>query len=60
MVDAAALTPKMMDPANVDPRMDPTENPMSFDGNRMIFGGSRRYSNWESDHEQICRWVLLV
>ncbi len=30
---------KMMDPANPDPRMDPTKNPMPFDGARMIFGG---------------------
>jgi uncharacterized protein YbaA (DUF1428 family) len=30
---------KMMDPENVDPRMDPALNPMPFDGKRMIFGG---------------------
>lgn len=30
---------KMMDPDNVDPRMDPQKNPMPFDGGRMIFGG---------------------
>lgn len=30
---------RMMDPANVDPRMDPALNPMPFDGKRMIFGG---------------------
>jgi uncharacterized protein YbaA (DUF1428 family) len=30
---------KMMDPGNVDPRMDPEKNPMPFDGSRMIFGG---------------------
>ena len=30
---------KMMDPANTDPRMDPTRNPPPFDGKRMIFGG---------------------
>ena len=29
----------MMDPNNVDPRMDPEKNPMPFDGKRMIFGG---------------------
>ena len=30
-----AATKKMMD----DPRMDPKENPMPFDGMRMIYGG---------------------
>jgi uncharacterized protein YbaA (DUF1428 family) len=30
---------KMMDPANIDPRMDPAKNPPPFDGKRMIFGG---------------------
>lgn len=30
---------KMMDPANTDPRMDPAQNPIPFDGKRMIFGG---------------------
>ena len=30
---------KMMDPANIDPRMDPAKNPMPFDGKRMIYGG---------------------
>jgi uncharacterized protein YbaA (DUF1428 family) len=30
---------KMMDPATMDPRMDPEKNPMPFDGKRMIFGG---------------------
>ena len=30
---------KMMDPANSDPRLDQTKNPMPFDGKRMIFGG---------------------
>jgi glutathione S-transferase len=30
---------KMMDPNNTDPRMDPANNPMPFDGKRMIFGG---------------------
>lgn len=29
----------MMDPDNKDPRMDPTKNPMPFDGKRMIWGG---------------------
>lgn len=35
--DAAMAT--MMDPTNTDPRMDPTNNPMPFDGKRMIYGG---------------------
>ncbi len=30
---------KMMDPDNPDPRVDPSKNPMPFDGKRMIFGG---------------------
>ncbi len=30
---------KMMDPDNIDPRMDPQKNPMPFDGGRMIYGG---------------------
>lgn len=30
---------RMMDPANVDPRLDPAKNAMPFDGKRMIFGG---------------------
>jgi uncharacterized protein YbaA (DUF1428 family) len=30
---------KIMDPANADPRMDPAQNPVPFDGKRMIFGG---------------------
>lgn len=30
---------RMMDPANMDPRMDPEHNPMPLDGSRMIFGG---------------------
>ncbi len=30
---------KMMDPDFKDPRMDPVNNPMPFDGKRMIFGG---------------------
>jgi uncharacterized protein YbaA (DUF1428 family) len=34
-----AAMAKMMDPDNADPRMDPTKNPMPFDGKRMIFGG---------------------
>jgi uncharacterized protein YbaA (DUF1428 family) len=34
-----AAMEKMMDPDNVDPRMDPAKNPMPFDGKRMIFGG---------------------
>jgi uncharacterized protein YbaA (DUF1428 family) len=35
--DAAMKT--MMDPDNKDPRMDPAQNPVPFDGKRMIFGG---------------------
>lgn len=34
-----AAMAKMMDPNNLDPRMDPAKNPMPFDGKRMIFGG---------------------
>lgn len=34
-----AAMAKMMDPENTDPRMDQTNNPMPFDGKRMIFGG---------------------
>lgn len=34
-----AAMAKMMDPENIDPRMDPAKNPMPFDGKRMIFGG---------------------
>jgi uncharacterized protein YbaA (DUF1428 family) len=34
-----AAMEKMMDPDNLDPRMDPAKNPMPFDGKRMIFGG---------------------
>ncbi len=34
-----AAMAKMMDPENSDPRMDPANNPMPFDGKRMIFGG---------------------
>jgi uncharacterized protein YbaA (DUF1428 family) len=34
-----AAMAKMMDPNNTDERMDPTKNPMPFDGKRMIFGG---------------------
>lgn len=34
-----AAMARMMDPANPDPRMDPTKNPMPFDGKRMIYGG---------------------
>jgi uncharacterized protein YbaA (DUF1428 family) len=30
---------KMSDPNNSDPRMDPANNPVPFDGKRMIFGG---------------------
>lgn len=29
----------MMDPNTTDPRMDPENNPMPFDGKRMIYGG---------------------
>jgi len=35
--DAAMM--KLMDPDNMDPRMDQTKNPIPFDGKRMIFGG---------------------
>ena len=34
-----AAMAKFMDPATMDPRMDPKLNPMPFDGKRMIFGG---------------------
>lgn len=34
-----AAMAKMMDPAQIDPRMDPAKNPMPFDGKRMIYGG---------------------
>jgi uncharacterized protein YbaA (DUF1428 family) len=34
-----AAMAKMMDPDNQDPRMDPSKNPMPFDGKRMIYGG---------------------
>jgi uncharacterized protein YbaA (DUF1428 family) len=34
-----AAMARMMDPSNLDPRMDPAKNPMPFDGARMIFGG---------------------
>lgn len=34
-----AAMARMMDPDNLDPRMDPAKNPMPFDGKRMIFGG---------------------
>ena len=29
----------MENPEKTDPRMDPTKNPMPFDGKRLIFGG---------------------
>jgi uncharacterized protein YbaA (DUF1428 family) len=35
----AKMTEMMNDPAKTDPRMDPTKNPMPFDGKRLIFGG---------------------
>lgn len=35
----ATMTEWMNDPAKADPRMDPANNPMPFDGKRMIFGG---------------------
>ncbi|MCG6120346.1 MAG: DUF1428 domain-containing protein [Blastomonas sp.] len=35
----ARMTEMMTDPAKADPRMDPENNPMPFDGKRMIFGG---------------------
>ena len=34
-----AAMKKLMDPDNMDPRMDQTKNPIPFDGKRMIFGG---------------------
>jgi len=34
-----AAMKKLMDPDNMDPRMDQTTNPIPFDGKRMIFGG---------------------
>lgn len=34
-----AAMAKMMDPENMDPRLNPETNPMPFDGKRMIFGG---------------------
>ena len=34
-----AAMKKLMDPGNMDPRMDQTKNPIPFDGKRMIFGG---------------------
>lgn len=39
--DAAftTMTEWMEDPSKADPRMNPTTNPMPFDGKRMIFGG---------------------
>lgn len=33
------MTEMMNDPSKADPRMDPAQNPMPFDGKRMIFGG---------------------
>jgi uncharacterized protein YbaA (DUF1428 family) len=35
----AKMTAMMEDPEQADPRMDPENNPMPFDGKRMIFGG---------------------
>ena len=35
----AKLEAMMEDPDETDPRMDRAENPMPFDGKRMIFGG---------------------
>lgn len=29
----------MMDPDNTDPRLDQTQNPIPFDGKRLIYGG---------------------
>ena len=34
-----AAMAKMMDPENLDPRLNPDTNPMPFDGKRMIYGG---------------------
>jgi uncharacterized protein YbaA (DUF1428 family) len=35
----AAMESMMNDGGQTDPRMDPAQNPMPFDGKRMIFGG---------------------
>lgn len=35
----ATMSKWMEDPSKADPRMDPANNPMPFDGKRMIFGG---------------------
>lgn len=35
----AKMAEWMNNPKNADPRMDPTKNPMPFDGMRLIFGG---------------------
>jgi len=35
----AKMTEMMDNPEMADPRMDPVNNPMPFDGKRMIFGG---------------------
>ena len=35
----AKMMEAMNDPSKVDPRMDPTKNPMPFDGKRLIYGG---------------------
>ena len=35
----AKMTEMMENPELADPRMDPENNPMPFDGKRMIFGG---------------------
>ena len=35
----AKMTEMMENPELADPRMDPVNNPMPFDGKRMIFGG---------------------
>ena len=38
-VAMAKMMESMSDPSKGDPRMDPTKNPMPFDGKRMIYGG---------------------
>ncbi len=35
----AKMTDWMNHPENADPRMDPAQNPMPFDGKRLIYGG---------------------
>ncbi len=37
----AKMTEWMKEPEKADPRMDPTKNPMPFDGKRLVYGGFR-------------------